>query len=93
MRVIDILTKPLVSKETRTLLGFIFVTGIWAFMLFSGLKSGRYDEKGDIFAMALMQLMMIVSYADYRASVVRKELLKEKDNIEFRLKLLEQAKQ
>lgn len=92
MRIIDILTRPLVSKETRNLLGFIFVTGIWTFMLFSGLHSGRYDEGGDLFGMALMQLMMIIFYADYKASVVRKELLEEQEKILFTLKAMEHAK-
>ena len=92
MKIINILTRPLVSEEIRNLLGFIFVTGIWVLMLLDGLNADRYDEKGDIFIIAVMQLLMIISYSNYRASVVRKELLKEQEEIKFRLKAMEQAK-
>jgi len=92
MKILDILTKPLVSKEARSLVGFIIATGLWAFMLYIILKSGDFGELGDVLTIAAIQVWMIISYADYRASKVKKELLKEQEEIRFTLKAMQQAK-
>ena len=86
MRIIDILTKPLVSEETQKFLALIIVTGIWLLMILTT------EDKDGIVNIGIIQLLLTIAYADYRDSVVRKELSQEMKILKFKLKAMEQAK-
>ena len=68
------------------ILAVIMVTGIWLLMIFTT------KTMDGVVNIGIIQLLMTISYADYRASVVRKELSQEMNILKFKLKAMEQAK-
>jgi hypothetical protein len=92
MKILNILTKPLCSQETKILIGYCIFGAIGLFTIFSIMVTDHTQASGDIVSAALAQLLITFAYTEYRVSSVKKELLRDVEEIKFALKVQEQAK-
>jgi len=95
MQIWEILTKPLTSKENSKLIVLCLIGVLWIGSLFSIFFSFDRSETHELIVVTSvlpLQFLLTVLYTEYRAAVVRKELLQKQENIKFALKAHEQAK-
>ena len=84
MQIIDILTRPLTSKENKQLIIFCLVGVFWLICVFLLAYS---EQLRALIAILPLQAVLTILYADYRAAVVKKEMLHELDELKFALKV------
>lgn len=93
----DILTRPLGTQEMGKFVFFCLMNVLWIFMIIViaivAVKTESMKALVALPGISAVQLLMTYSYTDYRVASVKKELLKEQEEIKFTLKAMEQAKQ
>jgi len=97
MQIMDILTRPLGSSENRKHYSFLGFSALYIFIaIILGIVSLKTDSVkivAPLMVFLSVQLVLTYSYADLRVASVKKELLKEQEEIKFTLKAMEMAKQ
>ena len=96
MQIMDILTKPLTTQEKWKFVIFCLMTVLWIFMIIGimiiAIKTDSMKAMIAMPGILAIQLLVTYSYTDCRIASVKKELLKEQEEIKFALKVQELSK-
>jgi hypothetical protein len=93
MQILEILTKQVTSQEIKRFIMLIIMSVLWLYMIITVLKTDKTHVANEIVSVAIAQYLVMMAYTESRVASVKKELLKEQEEIKFTLKALEQAKQ
>jgi len=96
MQILDIMTRPIGTNKKNKTLSFFVITASWIFMVIIAtmisLKTESVKVVMPIMVLLAVQMVVCYSYTECRIAIVKKELLKEQEEIRFTLKAMQQAK-